>query len=253
MTETNLTEADEFCGASRRFGSFDLFCERAPHEDGWHEATVTHSIKPVSSAPGTEAAQLVYEYDESEAGEITNGWVARAADALRQVAGRCSYVSPSDHGCWLLEGHESDHLPDASGLGAVSGHGPSCRHCGTPIVRAPSGQWADTGAMTVCEVTPGRYRAHEPEVPASPGVIAIAAEHDAHHDDHQLAKAAACYALRAAGIHHVGTHVLGTAFPWPWHPADFKPGDDPVRTLAKAGALLAAEIDRLSAAARETR
>ena len=32
---------------------------------------------------------------------------------------------------------------------------------------------------------------------------------------------------------------------WPWEPADWKPDNDPVRNLVKAGALIAAEIDRL--------
>ena len=32
---------------------------------------------------------------------------------------------------------------------------------------------------------------------------------------------------------------------WPWSDKWWKPSDDPVRNLVKAGALLAAEIDRL--------
>ena len=31
---------------------------------------------------------------------------------------------------------------------------------------------------------------------------------------------------------------------WPWPPEFWKPSDDPVRNLVKAGALIAAEIDR---------
>ena len=34
---------------------------------------------------------------------------------------------------------------------------------------------------------------------------------------------------------------------WPWHRCWWKPSDDPIRNLVKAGALLAAEIDRLQA------
>jgi hypothetical protein len=33
---------------------------------------------------------------------------------------------------------------------------------------------------------------------------------------------------------------------WPWGEEWFKPSDDPVRNLVKAGALIAAEIDRLT-------
>lgn len=32
---------------------------------------------------------------------------------------------------------------------------------------------------------------------------------------------------------------------WPWEDSEFKPSRDPVRLLEKAGALIAAEIDRL--------
>jgi hypothetical protein len=32
---------------------------------------------------------------------------------------------------------------------------------------------------------------------------------------------------------------------WPWNAAWWKPTDDPIRNLTKAGALIAAEIDRL--------
>lgn len=62
------------------------------------------------------------------------------------------------------------------------------------------------------------------------------AEHDDAHAGYQLARAGAYYALWAAGV----TDLPG----WPWDIRMFKPGD-PVRTLTKAGALIAAEIDRL--------
>lgn len=34
---------------------------------------------------------------------------------------------------------------------------------------------------------------------------------------------------------------------WPWREESFKPSDDQIRNLTKAGALIAAEIDRLHA------
>lgn len=46
----------------------------------------------------------------------------------------------------------------------------------------------------------------------------------------------------------MGPEEGGDAFDliaWPWEESDWKPSDDPVRTLEKAGALIAAEIDRL--------
>lgn len=69
-------------------------------------------------------------------------------------------------------------------------------------------------------------------------------EHDDAHDEGELARAAACYALpsrfRRGGIVISGTYV------WPWANHWWKPTpDDRVRELVKAGALIAAEIDRI--------
>lgn len=77
------------------------------------------------------------------------------------------------------------------------------------------------------------------------------ASHDDHHDSGQLARAGACYALHASGVRQLSTRRVGHGWPWPWTGADFKPGD-PVRTLVKAGALIAAEIDRLLREERRT-
>lgn len=97
------------------------------------------------------------------------------------------------------------------------------------------------------------------ESPASTGVALIAAErarqvavehytpeHDAGHDSGQMARAAACYALYAGGVRTLpGTGLVGEGWPWPgWR---FKPGPLPLDSLVKAGALIAAEIDRLTA------
>jgi hypothetical protein len=62
-------------------------------------------------------------------------------------------------------------------------------------------------------------------------------EHDDLHKNCEMAMAATCYAL----------HVAGAAQPsltWPWDKEWWKPSD-PIRDLVKAGALIAAEIDRL--------
>lgn len=64
-------------------------------------------------------------------------------------------------------------------------------------------------------------------------------QHDAGHADGVLARAAACYAIPAR---------LRRLDLWPWESRYWKPSpDDRVRELVKAGALLAAEIDRLKA------
>ena len=87
---------------------------------------------------------------------------------------------------------------------------------------------------------------------SSPGVDLIAAErrrqvevegwtpeHDADHCDGELVQAAVAYA--AATDDHQGD-TAGDF--WPWDLASWKPSDDKVRNLVKAGALIAAEIDR---------
>lgn len=63
-------------------------------------------------------------------------------------------------------------------------------------------------------------------------------EHDDAHRDHSLAGAAACYAL-------------GSKLNWPasWDDRWWKPSENRRRNLVKAGALIAAEIDRLDRAA----
>lgn len=81
-------------------------------------------------------------------------------------------------------------------------------------------------------------------------------EHDRHHDQLELARAAVVYAMPPtwrdetdiANVLFGRTSRNGTRFfgVWPegW---DYKPSrDDRIRELVKAGALIAAEIDRLN-------
>lgn len=71
-------------------------------------------------------------------------------------------------------------------------------------------------------------------------------DHDTAHDEGELALAAACYATppglysRSQGQPWHGNPPQG----WPWDARYWKPGDR-IRELEKAGALIAAEIDRL--------
>jgi hypothetical protein len=69
-------------------------------------------------------------------------------------------------------------------------------------------------------------------------------EHDDKHTTGALALAAACYAERGLGDATWDWH-------WPWSPDWWKPSKDPIRNLAKAGALIAAEIDRLQRAEKK--
>ena len=68
-------------------------------------------------------------------------------------------------------------------------------------------------------------------------------EHDEQHNLGQLALAAKTYILFAQDS------LCGRAravYPgWPWDYSWWKPSPDPIRNLVKAGALIAAEIDRL--------
>lgn len=69
-------------------------------------------------------------------------------------------------------------------------------------------------------------------------------EHDARHTAAELAMAAATYAIPAGRRQY----ALGEESPdmWPWEDGDWKPTpQNRVRELVKAGALLAAEIDRI--------
>lgn len=72
-------------------------------------------------------------------------------------------------------------------------------------------------------------------------------DHDAGHDEGQLLAAADCYLAHVQEgspcydmDDYVETH-------WPWSPEAWKP-KDPIRDLVRAGALIAAEIDRLQRA-----
>jgi len=85
-------------------------------------------------------------------------------------------------------------------------------------------------------------------------------EHDDRHVMGEMLMAATSYqSIAQASI--VAT-ALGSEFDaanqpptsiWPWHPEWWKPSDDPVRNLVRAGALIAAEIDRLQRAAAPAR
>lgn len=106
---------------------------------------------------------------------------------------------------------------------------------------------------------PENATTEEPVGTENPGITMIKAErlrqiaaegytpeHDAEHPDGELARAGATYALWAAGTVRPGSIPYDAMR---WWPPDWKFGydDGPVRALAKAGALIAAEIDRLTA------
>ena len=76
-------------------------------------------------------------------------------------------------------------------------------------------------------------------------------EHDAEHDEGEMVDAAICYAIGDTQIKHEPLMDYPNKITvyqnfWPWHLQYWKPSPkDRVRELTKAGALIAAEIDRL--------
>lgn len=80
------------------------------------------------------------------------------------------------------------------------------------------------------------------------------AEHDTRHNDDELAMAAVAYALPdsidktdlSSALKYLDVTLQREIF-WPWDHSFFKPSpyNDRIRELVKAGALIAAEIDRL--------
>ena len=100
----------------------------------------------------------------------------------------------------------------------------------------------------------------------TPGVDLIAAErqrqmevegwtpeHDDEHDRGELSCGAAAYIDRAISPMFGTPPPDGPPLSWPWDESWWKPSDDPIRNLVKAGALIAAEIDRLSRKASDGR
>lgn len=90
------------------------------------------------------------------------------------------------------------------------------------------------------------------------GVEGYDAKHDDLHRDGSIVRAAVCYADTARV--QVFSNLDGQPLPrcywhkdWPFDREEFKPSPDAIRNLVKAGAMIAAEIDRLMRARSEPR
>lgn len=73
-------------------------------------------------------------------------------------------------------------------------------------------------------------------------------EHDDEHVKGEMSAAANSYTIHAHGVVAGWPEKALQDVPliaWPWAPEVFKPDGDAIRNLQKAGALIAAEIDRL--------
>lgn len=76
-------------------------------------------------------------------------------------------------------------------------------------------------------------------------------DHDAEHADSEMADAAMCYIGTTVNEFTEYSSELSKApYAWPWDTKWWKPSNDPVRNLVKAGALIAAEIDRIQSSRR---
>lgn len=70
------------------------------------------------------------------------------------------------------------------------------------------------------------------------------AAHDDEHTNYELSRAACCYAETGYGGPYSFPSEKQSPPAWPWD-GGWKPSADPIRNLSKAGALIAAEIDRV--------
>lgn len=72
-------------------------------------------------------------------------------------------------------------------------------------------------------------------------------DHDDKHRKFEMTLAAVSYANAVASPDEEGDEngKVRPCYDWPWAKKWWKPSDDPIRNLTKAGALIAAEIDRL--------
>lgn len=125
----------------------------------------------------------------------------------------------------------------------------TCKRCGQPIkpkeryFRPPSGGYAHrdgctTGMPTgIAMIERERNRQIEQE--------GWSAKHDDSHKNAELLWAAICYAREIAYRAVAEQFYQPVPEEWPWDGYWWKPSTDTIRQLSKAGALIAAEIDRL--------
>jgi hypothetical protein len=73
------------------------------------------------------------------------------------------------------------------------------------------------------------------------------AQHDDCHDEGEMAQAAICYATPESDRKYHNNYLKPAYLKgWPWEMTQWKPSpDNRIKELTKAGALIAAEIDRL--------
>lgn len=70
-------------------------------------------------------------------------------------------------------------------------------------------------------------------------------EHDDQHKKGEMSDAATCYMFAVTACIYGLIPSITPPSIWPWEDQHWKPSEDPTKNLIKAGALIAAEIDRL--------
>jgi len=105
----------------------------------------------------------------------------------------------------------------------------------------------------VAELTAGSAAASLADLPSGVDLIAAERDRQIHREgytaEHDASLAHRCCELTRAAICYA-RQVLDPASAlcdkhWPWDRSSWKPSPDPIRNLTKAGAMIAAEIDRI--------
>ncbi|OTJ55346.1 hypothetical protein CAZ19_07720 [Pseudomonas aeruginosa] len=224
-------------------------------------AQAQHSVPEISGIgrdaehPRAVVLYLRNEPSEEDMRAIQNFLRAISADVLTQAqhsAGyaearqcvNCRHIGINDaadyaacHDCrWTGPEPDEDKCPGCAGENCMAA---ACPECGGRYdlvaeanITAPAGQvpqaWLDVQAERRRQITAEGWTP----------------EHDDEHDNGEMARAAACYALAGSSAPSDGTAALLVSLAWPWDEQWWKPSTAR-RDMVKACALGLAEIERL--------
>ncbi|HGP3252086.1 TPA: hypothetical protein ACLG0N_002044 [Pseudomonas aeruginosa] len=227
-------------------------------------AQAQHSVPEISGIgrdaehPRAVVLYLRNEPSEEDMRAIQNFLRAISADVLTQaqhsagyaearMCANCRHIGINDaadyaacHDCnWTGPEPDEDKCPGCAGENCMAA---ACPECGGRYdlvaeanITAPAGQvpqaWLDVQAERRRQITAEGWTP----------------EHDDEHDNGEMARAAACYALAGSSAPSDGTAALLVSLAWPWDEQWWKPSTAR-RDLVKACALALAEIERLDRA-----
>ncbi|EPG4079095.1 hypothetical protein R2572_007019 [Pseudomonas aeruginosa] len=227
-------------------------------------AQAQHSVPEISGIgrdaehPRAVVLYLRNEPSEEDMRAIQNFLRAISADVLTQaqhsagyaearMCANCWHIGINDaadyaacHDCnWTGPEPDEDKCPGCAGENCMAA---ACPECGGRYdlvaeanITAPAGQvpqaWLDVQAERRRQITAEGWTP----------------EHDDEHDNGEMARAAACYALAGSSAPSDGTAALLVSLAWPWDEQWWKPSTAR-RDMVKACALALAEIERLDRA-----